>query len=42
MDGGSARCTTATWQHKHRINADIHAVSGIRTNDPRVQVSEKG
>jgi hypothetical protein len=29
-------------QHKHRINAhtDIHALSGIRTNDHRVRASE--
>jgi hypothetical protein len=31
-----------TEQHKHRINAhtDIHALSGIRNHDPRVQASE--
>jgi hypothetical protein len=31
-----------TGQHKHRINAhaDIHALSGIRTHDPSVRVSE--
>jgi hypothetical protein len=32
-----------TEQHKHRINAhntDIHALSGIRTNDPSVRESE--
>jgi hypothetical protein len=29
-------------QHKHRINAhtDIYAMSGIRTHDPSVRVSE--
>jgi hypothetical protein len=29
-------------QHKHRINAhtDIHALSGIRTRNPRVRASE--
>jgi hypothetical protein len=26
--------------HKHRINTDINALSGIRTHDPSVQVSE--
>jgi hypothetical protein len=31
-----------TRQHKHRIdaNTDIHALSGIRTNDPSVRASE--
>jgi hypothetical protein len=31
-----------TRQHKHRINAhaSIHALSGIRTHDPRVRASE--
>jgi hypothetical protein len=31
-----------TEQHKHRINAhtDIHALSGVRTHDPGVRVSE--
>jgi hypothetical protein len=32
-----------TKQHKHRINAhntDIHALSGIRTDDPSVRASE--
>jgi hypothetical protein len=32
-----------TEQHEHRINVhntDIHALSGIRTHDPRVQASE--
>jgi hypothetical protein len=28
-------------QQKHRINADIHALSEIRTHDPRVQASEE-
>jgi hypothetical protein len=27
-------------QHKHRINADIHALSGIRTQDPSVRERE--
>jgi hypothetical protein len=29
LDGESARCKAATYtgQHKHRINADIHALS---------------
>jgi hypothetical protein len=27
-------------QHKHRINANIHALSGIRTHDPSVRASE--
>jgi hypothetical protein len=32
-----------TGQHKHRINAftDIHALSGIRTHDPRVRASKE-
>jgi hypothetical protein len=32
-----------TEQHKHRINShntDIHALSGIRTHDPRIRASE--
>jgi hypothetical protein len=29
-----------TGQHKHRKNADIHALSGIRTHDPSVLVGE--
>jgi hypothetical protein len=29
-----------TGQHKHRINANIHASSGIRTNDPSVRAGE--
>jgi hypothetical protein len=29
-----------TGQHKHRINADIHALSGIRTHDPSFRASE--
>jgi hypothetical protein len=31
-----------TEQHKHRINTDIHALSGIRTHDPSVRASEDG
>jgi hypothetical protein len=27
-------------QHKHRINEDIHASSGIRTQDPSVRAGE--
>jgi hypothetical protein len=36
--GGSAcrKATTYTGQHKRRRNADIHALSGIRTDDPSV------
>jgi hypothetical protein len=30
-----------TEQHKHRINADIHASSGIRTHDPSVRADEE-
>jgi hypothetical protein len=29
-----------TGQHKHRINADIHALSGFRTYDPSVWAAE--
>jgi hypothetical protein len=29
-----------TRQHKHGINADIHALSGIRTHDPNVRARE--
>jgi hypothetical protein len=29
-----------TEQHKHRINTDIHALSGIRTHDPSVRAGE--
>jgi hypothetical protein len=40
--GGSARpkAATCTGQRKHRINEDIHALSGIRTHDPSVRASE--
>jgi hypothetical protein len=31
-----------TEQHKHRKNADIHAASGIRAQDPSVRVAEDG
>jgi hypothetical protein len=33
LDGGSAhrKATTYAGQHKHRINTDIHALSGIQT-----------
>jgi hypothetical protein len=31
-----------TEQHKHRINADFHALSGIRTHDPSVRATEDG
>jgi hypothetical protein len=31
-----------TEQHKHRINADIHALSEIRTHDPFVWAGEDG
>jgi hypothetical protein len=36
---GSARCKAATYtgQHKHRISANIHASSGIRTHNPSVR-----
>jgi hypothetical protein len=36
LGGGSARRKAAnyTGQHKHRINANIHASSGIRTHNP--------
>jgi hypothetical protein len=36
------KAATYTGQHKHRIKADksIHALSGIRTHDPRVRASE--
>jgi hypothetical protein len=42
FDGGSARHKTATYtgQHKHRINTNIHALSGIRTHDPSVREGE--
>jgi hypothetical protein len=38
LDGGSAcrKATTHTIQHRHGVNADIHASSGIRTHDPCV------
>jgi hypothetical protein len=29
-----------TEQHNHRINADIHALSGIRTHNPSVRAAE--
>jgi hypothetical protein len=35
-----SQSATYTAQHKHRINTDIHALSGIRTHDPRVWASE--
>jgi hypothetical protein len=34
------KAATYTGQHKHRINADIHAHSGIRTHDPSVRAEE--
>jgi hypothetical protein len=39
---GSDRRKAATYrgQHKHRINANIHALSGIRTHHPSVGASE--
>jgi hypothetical protein len=42
LDGGSGRRKAAiyTVRHKHRINANIHALSGIRTHDPSVRVGE--
>jgi hypothetical protein len=42
LDGGSARRKAAnnTGQHKQRIYADIHALNGIRTHDPRVRAGE--
>jgi hypothetical protein len=42
MSEWSARRKAATYtgQHKHRINANIHACSGIRIHDPSVQVGE--
>jgi hypothetical protein len=38
LDVGSARRKAATYagKDKHRINVNIHALSGIRTNDPSV------
>jgi hypothetical protein len=33
LDAGSARLKVATY-HKHRINSDINALSGTRTQDP--------
>jgi hypothetical protein len=42
LDGGSAQRKAATYtgQHKHRINADIHSLSAIRTHDRSVRASE--
>jgi hypothetical protein len=42
LDGGSARRKAATYtgQHKHRINANIHVSSGIRTHNSGVWASE--
>jgi hypothetical protein len=39
LDRGSARrkATTYKGQHKHLINADIYALSVIRTHDPSVE-----
>jgi hypothetical protein len=34
------KAATYTGQHKHRINADIHVSSGIRTNHLSVSVGE--
>jgi hypothetical protein len=31
-----------TEQHKHKINSDIRALSGIRTHDPSVRATEEG
>jgi hypothetical protein len=39
MDGGSAP-SQGHCLHGHRINADIHAFSGIQTHDPSVRASE--
>jgi hypothetical protein len=40
--GISARRKAATYtgQHKHRINANIHSLSRIRTHDPNVRAGE--
>jgi hypothetical protein len=42
LDGGSARLKAATYtrQHKHRINANVHALSGRRTHDPSVRAGK--
>jgi hypothetical protein len=32
--------TQGHYLHKHRINANIHALSGIQTHDPSVRASE--
>jgi hypothetical protein len=45
LDGRSAPsqgCYLQTEQLKHRINADIHASSGIQTHSPRVRAGEDG
>jgi hypothetical protein len=34
------KAATYTGQHKHRINANFDAFSGIRTHDPSVQTGE--
>jgi hypothetical protein len=38
--GGSAHRKAATYT-EHRINANNHALSGIRTHDPSVRASEE-
>jgi hypothetical protein len=42
LDGGSAhrKAGTHTGQHKRRINANIHALSGIQTNDHSIRAGE--
>jgi hypothetical protein len=40
LDWGSACCKAATYTGKHRINANIYAVSGIRNHDPSVRAGE--
>jgi hypothetical protein len=41
LDGGSVHRKRATYtEHKHRINADTHALSGIRAHDPSVRADE--
>jgi hypothetical protein len=34
------KVATYTGQHNHRINSNIHALSGIRTHDTSVRASE--
>jgi hypothetical protein len=42
LDGWSARRRAATYtgQHKHRLNANINTLNGIRTRDPSVRANE--